>query len=70
MRKYLLAAAALGMLVTSVEAAPFAGNRAVGADAPTAVENVFWRRVCDARGRHCRMVWFRGHRHHHHRYWR
>ncbi len=61
MRKFLLASAALGMLVTSVEAAPFAGNRAVGVDAPTAVENVFWRRVCNQYGHHCRMVWFRNH---------
>ena len=62
MRKFLLASAALGMLVTGVEAAPFAGGRAVGVDTPTAVDNVFWRRVCNPYGRHCRLVWVRGHR--------
>ncbi len=61
MRKFLLASAALGMLMTGVEAAPFAGGRAVGVDTPTAVDSVAWRRVCNKYGRHCRLVWVRRH---------
>lgn len=61
MRKFLLAAAALGMLATSVEAAPFAGGRAVGANTASVAESVFWRRECNPYGRHCRLVWIRRH---------
>lgn len=61
MRKFLLTSAAFGMLVTGAEAAPFAGGRALGIDTPTAVESVFWRRVCNPYGRHCRLVWIRRH---------
>ena len=61
MRKFLLSEAALGMLVTGAEAAPFGGGRSVGVSSPTAVESVFWRRQCNAYGHHCHLVWIRRH---------
>ena len=61
MRKFLLTSAALGMLVTGAEAAPFAGGRAVGVNAPTVVDNVGWVKECNRWGHHCHWVWHRRH---------
>ena len=69
MRNFLLATAALstlaiGVAATAVEAAPIAGVQAIAQAAPSNIDNVYWRRVCDRDGDRCHRVWI------HRRWWR
>ena len=69
MRNFLLASAALstlalGVAATAVQAAPVASVQAIAQAAPTNVDHVYWRRVCDRDGDRCRRVWI------HRRWWR
>ena len=64
MRNVLIGATALGMLafglaMSTVEAAPVVGGQAIAQAAPTNVDHVWWRRVCDRDGDRCHRVWIR-----------
>ena len=64
MRKFLLASAAIGALslgaaITAAQASPLLGGKLTAQESSSAVEKIWWKRVCDRDGDRCRRVWIR-----------
>ena len=66
MTKHLIVSAVLGFLalgsaVSAAQAVPALATKPAATDANSAVQNIWWRRVCDRDGDRCHRVWVRPH---------